>query len=555
MSSILMTLKKSPQISWRSFMRLGSPILGLLMLIGISGFWLLSDIAKDQDDTFAASSHNFVSQSMDTLIKANATFSAEYSVWDDAVANIVLEQNDEWLTTNYFALATSAIAVYKPSRGLHYLFINSNFEETRAVLQDAIPALSLNQNLRYNPLADNAKSVDMRHMVVLLGGRLAAVSVQPLQPEKNSPLIGAFKKLQGDLVVSVTFIGQENIDAIGASFGLTGAKLHLGQPPKSSTRSRVNYLVRNANGTIVGWIDWHHAAPGSTAYQKRILPILFGLFMAGLLAAGISYKIVSANLHLLAKARSAEEASRTKSTFLANVSHELRTPLNTIIGYSEMIEEESQDAGHGQTAEDAKKVTNSAQHLLALINDLLDHSKIEAGKMDLNPVLTPIEPLLRGLCDAVQSQIGKNNNQLVLNIQPNLGDAWLDGMRLKQCLLNLLSNAAKFTRSGTITLHASIARVNGLDHFIFKVTDTGLGMSAQTLERLFSPFVQANETVATKYGGTGLGLVITKSLITAMDGTLDVASEVGIGSRFTITFARKLNVQGELSQPSEALAA
>jgi signal transduction histidine kinase len=539
-------------------MRLGWPIIGLVVLIGMAGFWLLSDIARDQDEAYQQSTHNFVGQSMNALAKANSIVTAEYSVWDDAFANVTLDENDPWMVTNFVALSTSSIGIFRPSKGVRYLYIAPNYEGTRASLQDAMPAFVADRGLFFDPLARNAKTVKLGQKLLLVGGRLAAVTVQIVQPELGSKLTSAFKASPKDYMVSVTYIGDENIKAIATSFGLKDARLHMGPMPKLKDESRVYYQVNNYQGHPIAWIDWAHARPGSTAFEKRIIPITLGLLLAAILAIIISQKIVTANLNLITKARLAEEANRTKSNFLANVSHELRTPLNTIIGYSEMIEEECVDTGQSQTARDAKKVTNSAQHLLALINDLLDHSKIEAGKMDLNPAPIQMSTLLVSVADAVQSQIGKNANQLVLNFEPELGTAIIDAMRVKQCLLNLLSNAAKFTSNGTITLSAASEVIGGVDMIVLSVADTGLGMSLETIAKLFSPFVQANEKVAAKFGGTGLGLVITKALIVAMGGNIQVTSVKDVGTAFTITVPRSTVAyvaHPSVSSPPAALAA
>jgi signal transduction histidine kinase len=248
---------------------------------------------------------------------------------------------------------------------------------------------------------------------------------------------------------------------------------------------------------------------------------------------------VSAQMRALKVAKlAAEAANKTKSSFLANVSHELRTPLNAIIGYSEIIEEDCGFAGITQTQEDARKVTNSAQHLLGLINDLLDHSKIEAGKMDLNPTKVALAPIFVSVGEALQRHLTKNRSILVLNCDPDIGDAMLDGMRFKQCLLNLVSNAAKFTIDGKITVSARSLDLEGTAFVRVTVKDTGIGMSPETVAKLFAPFVQADNETATRFGGTGLGLVITRALVEAMGGSVNVESVEGQGSTFTLLVPR-----------------
>jgi signal transduction histidine kinase len=541
-SNIQLPLLKTLTIWWQRYLRLGWPIVGLVTLIGAAGLWLLSDIAHQQDEAYRHSTAQFVEKSIDGLGKATISIGGEYSVWDDAVENITFVEDKDWIKTNFYAQNGVSLGVYRPSRGTHYLYMAPEFESMRGAVQANIAPLSKVLNLHTNPYNITKAPTTSAKNFVIIDGHLAAATVQPLQPEKGSALLAKYKKGEKDLVVFVSFIERDQISDIASSFGLTDATLTFSPPESERGASRIAYPVKDYRGKTLAWISWKDLRPGSTAFNKRLVPIILGLIFVGLLSILITVKMVAANLSLVSKARAAEEANKTKSNFLANVSHELRTPLNTIIGYSEIIEEESVETGQDQTAKDAKKVVNSAQHLLALINDLLDHSKIEAGKMDLNPTQTELTPLLKAVTEAVSGQIAKNANELMVNIDAELGSAVIDGMRLKQCLLNLISNAAKFTHNGTITVSAMRVLTQDGHHIVIKVADTGLGISAATQKKLFSPFVQANEAIASKFGGTGLGLVITKSLITAMGGTIGVKSAEGKGSTFTLTLPRSADL-------------
>jgi PAS domain S-box-containing protein len=237
---------------------------------------------------------------------------------------------------------------------------------------------------------------------------------------------------------------------------------------------------------------------------------------------------------LIAAVDAAEDASRAKSAFLANMSHELRTPLNAIIGYSEMLAEEMRDRELDDLLPDLDKVYGAGKHLLGLINDILDLSKIEAGKMDFVLEEFAVPDLLRDLQGTIQPLAIKAGNQLELVCPDALPRVKADMMRVRQILLNLLSNANKFTEKGRVTLRVEEATVGQAAGLAFHVTDTGIGITPEAMERLFQPFMQADYTSTRKYGGTGLGLTICRQLAHKMGGDVTVRSEVGHGSTFTV---------------------
>lgn len=230
----------------------------------------------------------------------------------------------------------------------------------------------------------------------------------------------------------------------------------------------------------------------------------------------------------------AEEANRIKSQFLANMSHELRTPLNAIIGYSEMLQEEAEEEGQDAFVPDLKRITNSGRHLLALINDILDLSKIEAGKMELYEETFEIEPMILEVVSTVHPLIQKKANTLEVRSDPEIGSMHADLTKIRQSLFNLLSNASKFTENGVITLEAHREKAEPFDSIVFRVSDTGIGMTEEQMGRLFQAFSQADASTTRKYGGTGLGLAITSHFCRMMRGTIDVDSVYGSGTTFTI---------------------
>ena len=242
----------------------------------------------------------------------------------------------------------------------------------------------------------------------------------------------------------------------------------------------------------------------------------------------------------------AEAASKAKSQFLANMSHELRTPLNAIIGYSEMLQEEADDLGTPEIKPDLQKIHGAGKHLLGLINDILDLSKIEAGKMTLYLETFEVQTLLNEVAATVQPMINKNGNQLTLEVAPEIGSMRADVTKVRQALFNLLSNASKFTDKGSITLRARRQGAN----LVFDVIDSGIGMTAEQVGRLFQAFAQADASTSKKYGGTGLGLALSRKFCQLMGGDLTVTSEYGKGSTFTATIPALVIEVAEESTPA-----
>ncbi|MEM9768500.1 MAG: response regulator [Cyanobacteria bacterium P01_D01_bin.71] len=227
----------------------------------------------------------------------------------------------------------------------------------------------------------------------------------------------------------------------------------------------------------------------------------------------------------------AEEANKTKSKFLANMSHELRTPLNAIIGYSEMLIEEIPDLGAPSLIPDVNKIHGAGKHLLGLINNILDLSKVEAGKAELFLETFAILPLIKEITDTLRPVIEQKQNTLIVHCPSDIGSMRADVTKLRQSLFNLLGNASKFTEDGTITL--SVARPES-GWVSFGVSDTGIGMTPEQQAKLFKSFTQADASTTRKYGGTGLGLVITQQFCELMGGSIKVKSEVEKGTTFTV---------------------
>jgi signal transduction histidine kinase len=239
--------------------------------------------------------------------------------------------------------------------------------------------------------------------------------------------------------------------------------------------------------------------------------------------------------HQLELARDAAEAANSsKSQFLANMSHELRTPLNAIIGYSDLLIEEAEELDAQDLVPDLDKIRSSGKHLLGLINDVLDLSKIEAGKMEMSLETFEVRDVVSGVAAMVRPLVEKNGNVFQMSIAADVGTMHADLTRVRQILLNLLGNASKFTSKGTVSLAVTREDSKEREWIVFTVRDTGIGMTPEQLSRLFQPFTQADPSTTRKYGGTGLGLSISQRLSRLMNGTISVVSESGMGSIFTV---------------------
>ena len=235
----------------------------------------------------------------------------------------------------------------------------------------------------------------------------------------------------------------------------------------------------------------------------------------------------------------ARDASDQKTKFFANMSHELRTPLNAILGYGEMLYEDCEDLGYDDLLPDLKKITSSGSHLLSLINNILDLSKIEAGKMELFVTSFEIENMVQTIKDVSEPLAAKNDNGFVINLDGAMGSMSQDETKLRQCLTNFLSNGFKFTKNGTVTLDVKSRMIDDVEFIDFAVIDTGAGMSPEGVAKVFEEYTQAERSTSANYGGTGLGLPISKKFAEMMGGDVIVTSEEGVGSVFTMSVPRE----------------
>ncbi len=279
--------------------------------------------------------------------------------------------------------------------------------------------------------------------------------------------------------------------------------------------------------------SFERVRPDGTVLEVRRDPVPGGGFIA--IYTDITER-KKAETALRQAKEAAESASKTKSAFLANMSHELRTPLNAIIGYSELLSEDAADRGDKAAIGDLDKIQAAGKHLLNLINDILDLSKIEAGRMEVYLERVFLARMMDEVKTIVDPMMNKNGNKFVVECPENIGSLRTDLTKLKQCLINLLGNAAKFTKEGTVTLRVSRHKAAGDEEIVaFEIEDQGIGMTPEQIGRLFQAFTQADSSTTRNFGGTGLGLTITKHFVTMLGGDIAVKSVPGKGSTFTVT--------------------
>jgi len=367
-------------------------------------------------------------------------------------------------------------------------------------------------------------------------------------------------------------IGKNNLESLlyqRAAAGKTASKLskgdtsaHLGDAGENAEIVATLLPLKDTQeGQIIGVMEIHRDVSDDVAVQvdqaksavlRITVPTMGGLFLflvAFMMVADKSIyrsrkrEVSLVETQLEERRRAAEElqqardealeATRAKSAFLANMSHELRTPLNGIIGYSEMLQEEAKDLDQDDFTPDLQKIHASGKHLLELINDILDISKIEAGKMELYIESFDIPEMVQNVAVIIHPLVAKNANTLEVHCEDNLGSIRADMTKVRQVLFNLLSNASKFTEGGTISFDVARRTEDGTDWISFSVTDTGIGMTSDQMGSIFKAFSQADASTSRKYGGTGLGLALSRGLCQMMGGDIAVESEVGRGSTFT----------------------
>jgi signal transduction histidine kinase len=364
------------------------------------------------------------------------------------------------------------------------------------------------------------------HGLFVHHGRLVLISAAVVSPE-DAAARAARTEGEADFLAVIDVLTPGEFVQLGASLDL----VDLAFAPAEAQPDSIALQLDGTDGRPVGFLTWVDEKPGSAAFLGQIWPIVLSLSIIGVLTALIARRLAASYVHSMAQAEAALEASRLKSEFIATMSHELRTPLNSIIGYSELIQEEAQAAGQREIAEDAERVIAASKHLRQLVSDILDQSRIDAGRLQLSIERVAVAGVLADVVELATPAARANASTLVATeAAPGL-EVLADDVRIRQCLLNLVGNAARFTSHGSIVVTARPERRAAGDFVVFDVADTGIGMSEEDLQGLFQPFAHA---AAGERQGAGLGLSIAHKLARAMGGEISVKSEIGRGSVFSL---------------------
>jgi len=366
----------------------------------------------------------------------------------------------------------------------------------------------------------------IRNQLDAIGPRVAdQIEKLKLALKNEQDTLGPLAEAEIDQAVKVVMV----VSIASILFGTLAAWL-IGLGVSRQIRSMAGTMKAVAGGDMNIEIDTDHGSD-----EIREMAAAVQVFKASLVKVrelAEEQRLTAEELRVAKEA--ADTANQSKSAFLANMSHELRTPMNAILGYSEMLMEEAEDLDQEDFIPDLKKINQAGNHLLSLINDVLDLSKVESGKMEAFAEDIDIDNLIDEVSGTAQPLMAKNSNTLSIERSGQLGHAHQDLTKLRQCLFNLLSNAAKFTHDGTITLHVERTVEAGMDWLTLAVSDTGIGIPADKIDHVFDEFTQADDSTTRDYGGTGLGLAISRRFCELLGGSLKAASETGKGSTFTI---------------------
>jgi len=512
----------------RAWIGVGVPILGLMFVVIMLAIAVLAGNAREQDRLYAESSVRLMAGSTDGRAQLLAATALDYANWDAAYQNVSAAWNSDWINGNFYTSIADGMIVMGSDGVARYRWFSDDYASDAGQTQSAVVvAVRAIPDLRR--LASSA-SVDqtVTRTLTRVGDRLVIIAVAAITPEDEA--LRLMSAASPNYLVVIDIVEPTKLAQVGTALDL--ADLRYAPDVVAVDEDVIQLPLTDARGDSVGALQWRHLHPGPAAFSRQIWPMVIGLLCIGALAILIARMLVTHQMRIVAGARAAQQASQAKSDFLTRVSSELRTPLNAVIGYAEMIEE---DRASPESRGDAKRIIEAARHLGHLINDIIDQSRLDTGRVKLAPEVLPVAGVLAEVQGLIGPQAKKAGIQLNASSSALADFAFADLVRLRQCLINLIGNAIKFSpKGGIVSVRARREDGAGRAMIVFDIVDTGIGIAKDDIDAIFLPFGQASDAIGKSFGGAGLGLSIARDLARQMGGDVTVASELGNGATFSL---------------------
>jgi signal transduction histidine kinase len=500
--------------AWAS---VGLPIFALIATVLLMALGLLTNFAKEQDRAFEANSRQLVANEINGHISGVRDLSLDWSNWQAAYDNVTARWNGAWIKETFFTDLVDHVRIVRDGE-TRYAWSAVNLPASNIAI-DAV----VRKNFEVSAVPKHLNNVFHAQNTLYI------MSTQPILPE-----IG--KGPVRDNIVLVRSLDPAKLAALGRKLGLENLRI---APRGGQTSHEIIVSLKIGDVKLI----WDHERPGSAGFSRLAALVLSWVSLVGMLAFVVARRQVHKQIALASAQQASLEASRLKSQFLFTMSHELRTPLNSIIGYSELLEEDLAQAPEMASPDDARRIRGAADHLLTLINEVLDLSAIESGKLTLNKAPVDVGVILQEVADSVRPIGAKQGTSVSISLEKDIPSLEIDGQRLQQCALHLASNACKFTQNGQVEISASMEGESDNPKLKIVVADNGIGITPEIQSRLFQPFVQVDNSATRVQEGTGLGLAITQKLAQAMGGSVELDSAPGKGSIFTLTINADLTDQ------------
>lgn len=526
----------------------------------------LDAIAARVDATSRVREETVVANGVHRAMKDAEVVIEPQVMWDDAVLNLDRRFNQDWATTNVGQyLSTighfSDIVLLDSRQRARLAFHDGESAKAESLQWMKDASAPLVQQVRAAEAARGAfagRSRDGKMIsnriaatgIARVDGAVMIVTASLVQPDFGTALPSA----AAPIVLTALPIDEGFLAGFGERFMLDGLALGVETEAAQSAHAATPLLA--VDGETVAHLHWSPQQPGAKMVRDAFPPLLALLLVLAVLATFFwrRHRNVAGELRQSERQTAlAQAADKAKSDFLAKMSHELRTPLNAIIGYSELMSEQAIEEGRDDATTDHGRVLSAARHLLHLVDDLLDLAKIEAGSLGVVCEPVDMDIFLREVIEACEYGARRNGDDLVLTAPDAWPEVVTDAAKLKQCLFNLLSNACKFTHDGRVELRAW--PVDDGRRLRFAVLDTGIGMTPGQMERIFNPFVQAEADTHHTFGGTGLGLSVSRELARLLGGDISVASYHGQGTTFTLEIEARLQPREDLPAAAGLAAA